>query len=132
MEPASKFNPLHYPHLPRAAFVARAASPWLEHAPFGMLLIDLLRPRFLVELVMSIVVLKLPNVKRETRDRPQHCRTYYPPLTLMCYSTARGRTLWSIGSTPAQAIPGRLVSQTAGFRRPCSEKWVNIEYDKIS
>lgn len=44
------FNPLDYPICFAPNPLVLASSAWIEHIPFGMLLIDLLRPKVLVEL----------------------------------------------------------------------------------
>ena len=46
----SSFNPLHHPIALRLPRRLTPHSGWLEHIPFAMLLVDLLRPRTLVEL----------------------------------------------------------------------------------
>ena len=43
------FNPLEYP-ICLAKPLRLAASEWIEHIPFGMFLIDILRPKIIVEL----------------------------------------------------------------------------------
>ncbi len=46
----SAFNPLDYPICFTLPMRLDSSSTWIEHIPFGMLIIDLLRPKVLVEL----------------------------------------------------------------------------------
>lgn len=46
----AKFNPLHYPVIFINPDRLDAISAWIEHIPFGMLIVDLLRPKVFVEL----------------------------------------------------------------------------------
>jgi O-antigen biosynthesis protein len=49
-EQMSNFNPLDHPVVFAQPLRLVDQSAWMEHVPFGMLLVDLLRPRILVEL----------------------------------------------------------------------------------
>ena len=46
----AKFNPLNYPICLEQPLRTHSDSAWIEHVPFGMAIVDILRPKTLVEL----------------------------------------------------------------------------------
>jgi GT2 family glycosyltransferase/glycosyltransferase involved in cell wall biosynthesis len=75
----AKFNPLNHP-ICFTSLKRLPTSAWLEHVPFALFLIDVLRPRLLVELGThgSCSYAAFCQAVKE-RDLPTRCYAVYPP-----------------------------------------------------